>query len=68
MLLTDVEGRHLQIAPNPHDNFFRHVKLRPPIHATLVYADGTVRTMKQDAPHGSCNQCHGASAPVLGAR
>lgn len=68
VLLTDSEGRYLQIAPNPHDNFFRHAKLRPPIHATLVFADGTVRTMKQDAPHGSCNQCHGATAPGLGAR
>ncbi len=68
VLLTDSEGRHLQIAPNPHDNFFRHVKLRPPIHATLVYANGAVRTMKTDAPSGSCNQCHGAMAPMLGAR
>lgn len=68
ILVTDRDGRHLQMAVNPHDNFFRHRQLVPPLTATIVFEDGEVRTMPEPAPHGSCNGCHGETAKPLGER
>ena len=68
ILVTDRDGRHLQMAVNPHDNFFRHRQLLPPLTATIVFEDGEVRTMPEPAPHGSCNGCHGETAKPLGQR
>lgn len=68
VLVTDSRNRHLQIAPNPHDNFFRHQELVPPISATVVFEDGEVRTMRTPAPSGSCNSCHGLGVAAIGKR
>lgn len=68
ILVTDRDGRNLQMAVNPHDNFFRHRQLNPPLTATIVFEDGEVRTMREPAPHGSCNGCHGETAKTLGRR
>jgi hypothetical protein len=68
ILITDSEGRQVEMAPNPYDNFFRHRQLTPPFRAQLTFADGEVRRMSKDAPHGSCNACHGSIASALGER
>lgn len=68
VLITDKNGRELEIAPNPFDNFFRHQKMTPPLRAQIVFDDGEVRSMSAPAPHGSCNACHGENAKQLGER
>ena len=68
VLVTDRNGRELEIAPNPFDNFFRHYKMTPPLRAQIVFDNGEVRVMKQAAPHGSCNACHGEFERLLGER
>lgn len=68
VLITDRNGRELEIAPNPFDNFFRHAKMTPPLRAQIVFENGEVRSMKEPAPHGSCNACHGEIANTIGER
>ena len=70
IVVTDSDGNVADMAPNAYDNFFRHVSLKPPLTARVVFADGTDRTMRELAPHGSCNSCHAESgqAPPIGAR
>jgi hypothetical protein len=62
------DGLHQAIvAPNLHDNFFRHVKLSPPLSARVVFGDGHVVEMREPAPDGACNRCHdGVTRPLLG--
>jgi len=68
VLVTDRDGRELEIAPNPFANFFRHTKMTPPLRARIRFEDGEERVMEHAAPHGSCNACHGDLAPRLGQR
>lgn len=68
IIVWDKNGDTAQMAPNPHDNFFRRRKLEPPISAVIFFDDGTQKTMSAPAPHGSCNACHGQSVAMLGAR
>lgn len=59
IVVTDVQGRRAEMVPNPFGNFFRHVRLQPPLAAVLIDASGSTRVMKAKAPHGDCNACHG---------
>lgn len=70
VLVEDSEGKTAEMSPNPYDNFFRHRPLTPPLTATLIFEDGERRTMKSQAPHGSCNGCHGVDLvmPRVGVR
>ncbi len=67
ILIEDRNGRTAEMSPNIFDNFFRHRKLTPPLVATITFADGEQRVMR-DSPHGSCNGCHGVSVPLVGSR
>jgi hypothetical protein len=64
--VIDAVGQRAVMAPNPYDNFFRHVPMEPPLSVTMWLDDGTTKTMT-DAPSGDCNTCHGieGSAPRL---
>jgi len=68
VIVVDRDGKTADMAPNPYDNFFQHRQLTPPLAAVVVFADGERRTMKELSPHGSCNACHGVTAPHVGAR
>lgn len=68
VLVTDRNGREVEIAPNPFDNFFRHARMEPPLRAKIVFNNGEVRAMSEAAPHGSCNACHGETERALGDR
>lgn len=65
--VRDRDGKIAEMYVNTYDNFFQHRRLTPPISATIVFADGTERTMPEPAPHASCNACHGQKTPLLGA-
>jgi hypothetical protein len=67
ILVEDRDGRTAEMSPDIFDNFFRHRKLTPPLVATITFVDGEQRVMR-DAPHGSCNGCHGVSASAVGSR
>lgn len=64
--IRDRDGKIAEMFPNPYDNFFQHRPLTPPLSATVVLEDGSERTMRDPAPHGSCNGCHGESIPLVG--
>jgi len=68
VLVTDANGVEVAMAPNPFDNFFRHYVLEPPFRAQITLSDGSQRTMDHEAPHGSCNACHGVDEKMLGER
>jgi len=68
ILVVDRDGKTADMATNPHDNFFQHRRLTPPLAAVVIFADGERRTMKSPAPHGSCNACHGVTTTRVGAR
>lgn len=57
--VLDARGQRLVMPPNPYDNFFQHTQVAAPLRAQVTFANGDVRAMKADAPHGSCNRCHG---------
>jgi len=63
VIVEDRSGVRAQMAPNPYGNFFRHVQLQPPLRAWVVGRDGGVAAMGMEAPHGSCNRCHGVTTP-----
>ncbi len=65
VFVVDQRGVEARMSPNAVGNFFRKYQPEPPLRVWLVREDGTVRAMKSDAPHGSCNACHGATAPRL---
>lgn len=68
VVVVDRDGRSTDMASDVFDNFFQHRQLTPPLRATVRFADGAVSSMKGDAPHGSCNACHGVSTPLVGQR
>jgi hypothetical protein len=68
IFVSDAEGRTASMFPNIFDNFFQHRQLTPPLTPMIIFDNGEVRTMKQKAPHGSCNACHGETIRPLGER
>ncbi len=68
VFVVDNDGRTAEMSPDIFDNFFRHRKLTPPLRATVRFTDGSARSMKSPAPHGSCNACHGTHVAPIGAR
>jgi hypothetical protein len=67
IFVEDRDGRTAEMSPDIFDNFFRHRKLTPPLVATVTFADGDRRVMRE-VPHGSCNACHGVEVPLVGVR
>lgn len=66
VVVLGADGRRAVMAPNAYGNFFRHVKLDPPLEIWVEGPGGTRRVMEGLAPHGSCNRCHGAQGgPAL---
>ena len=59
VLVTDARGEIRDMAPNSFGNFFRHFALTPPLRAVAYDADGRASAMRDPAPHGDCNACHG---------
>ncbi len=71
VVVTDARGRRAIMAPNPYGNFFRHVRLEPPLEVLVEAVDGRVLEMQSKSPHGSCNGCHrpeGPAWPIAGPR
>ena len=68
VFVTDRDGRTVEMYVNPYDNFFQHRYLVAPLRVTVRFEDGSERRMREPAPHGSCNACHGEAAPRVGAR
>ena len=69
VLVADDHGNVADMVPNGFDNFFRHVKLTPPLTASVYGEDGQVLTMQSKASSGDCNSCHGvhgSAAPLHG--
>ncbi|MEK6607557.1 MAG: hypothetical protein AABZ30_07855 [Myxococcota bacterium] len=58
IVVVDAKGRRAEMMPNPYGNFFRHLRLDPPLQAQVYGPDGRMLRMKTAAPHGSCNGCH----------
>jgi cytochrome c5 len=68
IFVRDRDGKTAEMFVNPYDNFFQHRNLVAPLTAVVRYEDGTERTMRSAAPHGSCNACHGETVPRIGTR
>ncbi|CAN5349611.1 hypothetical protein BH09MYX1_BH09MYX1_35190 [soil metagenome] len=61
--VRDRSGHALTMPVNPYGNFLQHRVVEGPLEATITLADGSVRRMKGEAPHGSCNACHDVNGP-----
>ena len=69
VVVADGDGNTANMVPNGFGNFFQHVKLTPPLSATVYGEDGRTQTMQSPANSGDCNSCHAASgvaAPLQG--
>lgn len=69
IVVTDGDGNVANMVPNGFDNFFRHLRLTPPLTATVYGKDGQALSMKDPASSGDCNACHrpeGSAAPLRG--
>lgn len=69
VVVTDSAGDSVDVVPNQFDNFFRHLKLRPPLFPVVYSPDGRALAMQTPAPHGDCNRCHrplGEATPLQG--
>lgn len=64
VLVRDDYGNVADMVPNGFGNFFRHVKLTPPLTASVYGEDGRVLTMQSEASSGDCNSCHKAKGPA----
>ncbi len=66
IVVIDRDGRRAVMSPNPYGNFFRHVRLDPPLEVSVEGPGGASLVMEALAPHGACNRCHGlAGGPPL---
>ena len=63
VVVTDVEGRSVDTAPNSFGNFFGHFRLIPPLSAVVYGPTGDAVRMRDQAPNGDCNGCHSAVGP-----
>ena len=68
VFVRDRDGKTAEMFVNPYDNFFQHRNLVAPLTVTVRFEDGTERVMRDPAPHGSCNACHGETTARLGTR
>ncbi len=59
IVVTDARGEVRNMTPNSFGNFFRHFTLTPPLRAVVYDKSGRASTMRDGAPHGDCNACHG---------
>ncbi len=69
VVVSDGHGNVADAVPNGFGNFFRHLKLTPPLRATVYGADGRTLTMRAPASSGDCNSCHrrgGEAEPIHG--
>lgn len=69
VVVADGYGNVADMVPNGFGNFFRHLKLTPPLTATVYGEDGQTLTMQSPASSGDCNSCHiasGSAAPLHG--
>jgi hypothetical protein len=65
LVITDARGEAREMAPNAFDNFFRHFALTPPLRVEAYGVDGRSVAMRDPAPHGDCNACHGVSTAAI---
>lgn len=63
VVVTDVEGRSVDTAPNSFDNFFGHFRLTPPLSAVVYGPTGDALPMRAPLSSGDCNGCHSAAGP-----
>jgi hypothetical protein len=61
VVVEAADGMTLELAPNPHFNFFRHTDLQFPLRVWTVDTKGAVSAMQAPVQQGSCNACHGAA-------